>query len=459
MAYRLLNVVFPLISAGYVARILSADGMGKVAYAQNIVSYFLMFAAMAIPSYGTREIARLRGDSDGTNKLFSELVVLNGLATGTCLLAYYGLVRIWFSVDQVLYLIAGLELAFQFLNMDWLYQGKEAYGYITLRSVFVKIISLLALFLLVKEKQDYPIYALIHCCAIGCNYGFNVYHSRKIVKFTFRDIHLKRHIMPILWLMVSSVATSLYSKVDITMLGAMTTSESVAYYTNAHKIISIVLALVTAISGVFLPRLSYVYETDRKRFSDYLNLGLKAVLWLALPACVGIILVAEDLMKVIFGGDFAPGAGVLRVLAAFTIIKSAGDLLCYQAIISSGKERVLIYSRLAGGAANIVLNAILIPRYGHQGAAIASVISEIVVNGVLLPYGLSVARVRIPGTFLWSVALSTVAMGIAVKMVQQLLAPGVLGLCAAVAAGMAVYGVLTVLTKNELMIRLRKMVK
>ena len=81
MAYRLLNVVFPLISAGYVARILSADGMGKVAYAQNIVSYFLMFAAMAIPSYGTREIARLRGDSDGTNKLFSELVVLNGLAT------------------------------------------------------------------------------------------------------------------------------------------------------------------------------------------------------------------------------------------------------------------------------------------------------------------------------------------------------------------------------------------
>ena len=453
--YRLLNVVFPLVSAGYVARILSADGIGKVAYAQNIVSYFLLFAVLSIPNYGTREIARLRGLRQETDRLFSELLLINGLSTGICLLGYYALVFSAFTTDLVLYLIIGLELALNFLNIDWLYQGKEAYGYITARSIFVKLLSLAALFLFVREKNDYPVYAMIHCLGTGCNYFFNIYNARKHVHFQFRGLNLKRHVTPLLWLMLSSVTASLYNKVDITMLGIMTTPESVAYYSNAHKIISIILALVTAISGVFLPRLSYVYGSDQKRFSEYLNTGLKIILWLALPACTGIILVAEELIMTVFGQSFAPAAGVLQILAAFTVIKSVGDLLCYQAIISSGRERVLIFSRLAGGIANVVLNAMLIPRFGHNGAAIASVISEVIVNGVLLPYALSIACIRISGKFIWSVVGGTVLMAAAVAAVQKFITTGALGLCASVAAGVAVYVLVEILTRNELMTLLR----
>lgn len=454
IAYQLLNVIFPLISAGYVARMISPEGVGKVAYAQTIVSYFVMFAALGIPSYGIREIARHRNETKAKDALFTELLILNGIATAVCLICYYFLVRFVFSSDIALYTVFGLELVFNFINIDWLYQGTEEYGYITLRSFFVKVISLLALFVFVKDKQDYVLYAAIHCMGIGCNYCFNIFQAGKKVRLTFCDLNLKRHVMPILWLMLSSVAGSLYNKVDITMLGAMASTESVAYYTNAHKLIGMVLALVTAVSGIFLPRLSYVYANDRKQYTQYLSAGLKMVLLLAVPACVGIILVAENAMATLFGEAFLAGAAVLRILAVFTIVKGAGDLLCYQAIISSGNERVLIKSRIAGGIVNIVLNTVLIPNYGQNGAAIASVVSELGVNGLLLRDSLSIAKIEIQTVFFTSIGLCTVMMGITAVSVQKRLGGGVISLCISVAAGITVYCIMLLITKNEMIMEI-----
>ena len=80
-------MLYPLISAGYVARILAPERVGTVTDAQNLVSYFVMFAALGIPGYGTREIARHRNNEDGRNTIFSELMLINALATTVCLAA------------------------------------------------------------------------------------------------------------------------------------------------------------------------------------------------------------------------------------------------------------------------------------------------------------------------------------------------------------------------------------
>ncbi|HEY8390332.1 MAG TPA: oligosaccharide flippase family protein [Clostridia bacterium] len=90
--YKLLNIVFPLLTSAYVARILLPDGVGKVAYALNIVQYFLLVAALGLPNYGTREIARVRDDRNKLNSLFSELFIINAISTTICILAYYSLI-------------------------------------------------------------------------------------------------------------------------------------------------------------------------------------------------------------------------------------------------------------------------------------------------------------------------------------------------------------------------------
>ena len=450
ITYRLLNVVFPLISATYLARVLSPAGVGKVAYAQNIVSYFLMFAVMGIPEYGTREIAKAQKNPGLTNKLFSELMVINFCSTAVMCAAYYLFARVMFTDDYQLYMILGLELVFNFLNIDWLYQGKEEYGYITLRSILVKVLSLTALFIFVRAQQDYLIYAMILCLGTGCNYFYNVLHARSIVRLSFRNLHVRRHLRPILTLLLSATAASLYNKVDITMLGWMASDAAVGYYTNAYKIIIIVLTLVTALAAVFFPRLSYVYETDRKLYNEYLSIGLKVTLTLAVPCCMGLLLTATDLITVMFGEAFAPAAAVVKILAAFTIVRGAGDLLCYQAIISSGNETALIKSRIVAGVANIVLNAIWIPRFSHAGAAWASLVSELIVNGILLRYSLSFAKPQISRKFLFSLGISAMVMSATVLFSQQFWSSSFISLVVSVFVGVISYFMMLLATQNEM---------
>lgn len=449
LIYQLLNVLFPLVSAGYVARILAPEGIGTVTNAQNIVSYFVMFAALGIPSYGTREISKCRNDEAGRNAVFSELLLINALAT-TCSLAAY----IWLSPylipgDCNLRVAVGLELIFCYAGIDWLYRGMEEYGYITTRNILVKTVSLVSLFLFVQVREDYVTYAVIHSLGIGCNSLYNLIHAKNHVNLKISGLNLKRHFVPILWLLMGSITASLYSKVDISMLGNLADSASVAYYANSHKIVGLCLGLVTALTSVFLPRLSFLYALDRDSFNKCLTDGLHILLLVTVPACVGICLVAKNLMVCVFGDLFLPGAAVLQILAILAIIKGIGDLLCYQTIVCSGNERYLIWSRLAAGIVNVILNAVLIPRYTYCGAAIASVISELIVNGMLLPRVLKVTKLSVSAKFCGSVVISTTVMAIGVLLLQNAMGTGAASLVLSVVTGIFIYGLMQIITNSS----------
>lgn len=447
--YQLLNVLFPLISGMYLARILEPEGVGQVAYARNIVSWFVMLAALGIPAYGVREMARTQ-DATGRSRLFSELMALNFLSTVVCL-AGYSIFAVTILGGSPLSLVFGLELVFQFLSMDWFFQGREDYGYITLRSLLVKLACLLALFLFVKTRQNVISYALILCLGTGGNAVCNALHARRYVRLTCRGLNIRRHWKPILTLMLSAVTASLYCKLDIAMLGWLGSTPEVGYYTNAHKVVSIVLALAASVSAVFLPRLSYVYRHERERYDGYLSAGLKLVLLLALPCCAGLMLVAEELTAVLFGPLFLPAAATIRILAVLIPVKGVGDLLCYQAIISAGQEKHLIAARVAAGLANGVLNALLIPQWGHNGAALASVVSEIMVNGLLLGRSLKICRPVLEKDFLLSLLICTGAMLGAVLQLRRWAQQDAWSLALSVAAGAAVYGAGVLLLKKHIL--------
>ena len=84
VVYKLLNVLFPLISATYASHIILASGMGKVSSAQNIVTYFVILASLGIPNYGIREISKVHDNESATNRVFSELLLINLISTVVC---------------------------------------------------------------------------------------------------------------------------------------------------------------------------------------------------------------------------------------------------------------------------------------------------------------------------------------------------------------------------------------
>lgn len=459
--YTLLNVAFPLVTSMYVSRVLAPAGVGMVSYAQTTVTYFVVFASSGMSIYALREFSKAREDIGRRNKVFTELVVINSITTGIACIAYATMILSFehFRQDLLLYICSGLLLVFQFANIDWMYQGLEHYGYITARSFFIKLCSLAMVFLFVRDKDDFIIYALISSLAIGGNNLFNIINARKYVKLCRTGLNLKPHLRPIFYVVSTTYLSEIYSKVDITMLGAMTAKENVGYYTYAHKTADIVIMICAALSTVLMPRLSLLYQKDKAQFQRIVDFGIKVLVFVVLPVFVGLLILAPQAIEFMYGSAFEPSALTLRIFSAMILIKPLANLLCYQLMICTGNEKKRLPAFIVAVIINIGLNSFMIPMWQHNGAAIASVISELIVNAIQLLVIVKMVKFTFKNTTNLKSLIAAAVMTPAVLFVPTLFDNVYLQLFVTTAVAAVVYFSVGTLIKNELIFMLFRNIK
>nr|WP_288976805.1 oligosaccharide flippase family protein [uncultured Blautia sp.] len=459
--YTVVNILFPFVTSIYVSRILLPVGVGKVSSAQNIASYFVTIAALGLPSYGVREFAKVRENEHEKNKIFTELLLLNVISTTLAVGGFFILVfaNAAFSGEWALYGACGLAVFFNYLNIDWMYKGLEEYGYITGRSLLIKGLSLGALFLFVKTRQDYVLYALISSLATGGNYIFNVIHAKKFVRIEFSGIHLKKHIKPVLFIACIIFLSSIYNKIDVTMLNMMATDESVGYYAYALKTVNMVLTMANAVTAALLPRLSFYYENDRGGFYRLLDKGFQILCFMTLPLAVGMTLVASQTVEFLYGEAFGPAALTIQLMCPLILIKGFGDLFCYQLVYSTKSEKIILPAAASASVINIITNSALIPPLLQNGAVIASVFSELATNTIQFIYMKKKVRFSINGKALAEGLLSTAIMAACVCLLMQINLPNMVGLMVEVACGAIVYVAVNLMMKNAFMIEILEKVK
>lgn len=463
--YKLMNVLFPLISTAYLSRILLPEGIGRVSYAQSFTSIFVILASLGIPTYGIKTIASLKNNDDQKllNKNYSGLLIIIMTSTFIFSLIYLFMILIVDNIHDnlLLYFATGLQVLMVALNVDWLYQGLECYKFITIRSFFVKLFSFICIVVFVRDRSDYLVYALLTSVAVAGNNIFNIIYSRKYVLFTFKEAVIKQHIKPAFILLFSTLAIELYSKIDVLMLGIYSTEANIGYYTNSIKVINSALVAITAATAVFLPRLSQLYIEDREEFNRLVNSGLNVVLFLVLPCTIGLVIVSDDFVITMFGDAFIHASVVIRILSPLILIKGVGDLINYQVIISAGKEKYFLITNTTAAFMNIVLNCILIPKYQQNGAAIASLISELVVNIGMLVVTRKIVHFTFKWAFIFKLTISTVLMSIGVNIFSKVCSDlnVIYRLGVEVAGGMVIYFGINFVLKNEILIGLKNTIK
>lgn len=425
VGHKAVAVVFPLVTSVYIARTLGASGVGEVSSAQNLVTYFTMIAALGIPSYGVRAIAQSKNNKDDRNRTFSELFIINFLSTMVALLGYGVLIVI---IDKSifsngLHVIFATLIVMNIFNIEWLYQGFEEYKYITIRSISVKIISLLLMFLFVRTEKDVNAYALIICFGSVGNYALNAVQLRKYVNFTISELNFKRHLKPIFTFFASVIAVEIYTLLDVTMLTYMCHPESVGYYANAAKIVKIVANTITAIGTVLLPRLSlYFGNRDENQIKKIVSDFFDVITMFSLPCCVGIFLTANEFIPVLFGNGFQPAAVTVKYLCLLAVLLPLSGGIFAQILQTSGREKDYFVCVCIGAFVNIVLNALLIVRLQENGAALASVLTEFCVNITMFLYCRRVIRIQYISRDFISSLISCVMLAVAVIFIR-LLAP------------------------------------
>ena len=388
--YNVLNILFPVITGIYVARVLLPNDIGEIGYAQNIAQYFVILSFLGIPTYGMREIAKVRDDYAERSRLFSELFVINFLSTIVFLTIYGTLIL---SVAQfrdriTIYLITGSAIALNFLNISWLYEGLEEFQFISIRNIAFKIINFILLVLFVRNENDYIIYAVITVVGTAGNYILNILYSPRFVKYSLKELNLKRHMKSIFMLVVVNLAIEIYSLVDVTMLGNMTTKENVAYYSYGQRIQRILLQIINSFTMVIVPRISNYYKHHKiEEFNALISRTLEIIIVLSVPMIIGIMFTGRDIVTLLYGNQYFRAAEVLQILSLLLFISPIGYLLGSRVLLVSGQERKMVFCVGLGAVVNIFCNFFLIQLFQEKGAAIASVISEIVVMAVYVTLG------------------------------------------------------------------------
>lgn len=390
MFYNVLNMVFPFLTSMYVARVLTSASIGEVAYANNIVTYFSILAFLGIPTYGLREIAKARNNQEELSRVYSELFVINGISTIVFSLAYYVTILVIprFHENLVLHLIVGLTVILNMLNNSWLYDGLEEFKFVAIRNAIFKVVMFGVLVIWVRTTDDVLPYAFISILGTAGNNIINVAYARKYVQFRCKDLNLKRHMKPIMMLVIVNLAIEIYTLVDTTMLGAFSTKEQVAFYSYASKINKILLQITNTFTMTIVPRLSfYRKENMIEEYNDLLTKGLKIILLVAIPLVIGVQFTANFIITKLYGDTFILSAAIEKMLSFVVLISPIGYLLGSRVLLVNSGESKMVIAVSAGAVTNIILNWFLIQKYDTLGAAVSSVIGEVVVMTMYLYIG------------------------------------------------------------------------
>ena len=456
--YRTLNLLFPLAVYAYVARIINSDLIGEVGFAQNITQYFVLLSTLGIPSYGTREIARTRDNNALRDKVFTELFCLNAISTSVCLIIYTILIFTISALKShfILFLITGINLFLNYINVDWVYHGHEQYRYIAIKSFIVKIISLASIFIFVSNSNDYLKYALISAVALAGNNIYNVAHLKKLgIRIEKIDLDIKKHLGPVFNLLCTTIAIELYTLLDTTMIGIECSKDNVAFYNYAMRITKAIIAIVAAIGGVLLPRLSYYKgQNNLDGCTLIVEKTLNIMIYFFIPSAVGISICAREIILFLYGEGFLNSIPILIVSSLLVVTLGFNNLFGTQILITFGKENKLMFATIVGAASNIIFNYFLISRYQGVGAVIASVFSETLVTSLTLYYAKNVMKIRINKRNLFISIISCVIMGGVLFVLKIIMHQGALLLFVEVTLGIIIYVTFTIQLKNTVAVEI-----
>ena len=384
MTKTVMSLVFPLITFPYASRVLGPVYIGKVNFAQSIVSYFALVAALGISTYAVRESAKLRDDREKLSVFVKEVFSLNMISTVVSYILFALALAVVpaFESYRKLLCVCGASVLFTTLGMDWLYTGLEEFKYITVRSIVFQFISLILLFVFVRSKDDYLKYAGVSVVSsVGSNIC-NFLHARHFVDFKIKARDLKKHLKPIFTLFAMSAAVSIYTVLDTTMLGFIKGDEAVGIYTAATKINRMVIMMITAATAVLLPRLSYYADKDRNEFLRLANKAVQFVVMFSVPCAAGLFILSEPAVLLFSGEQFLPAVPVMKIMNAVIVFIGISNVIGIQIFMSVGKERYTLFSVVAGAVVNFTMNMILIPHLGAIGAAVGTVCAEFSVTAI-----------------------------------------------------------------------------
>jgi O-antigen/teichoic acid export membrane protein len=372
-----------LLTMPYVSRVLGVSNVGIVGFVDNGINYFTLFAMMGIGIVGQREIAIIRNNKAKLNAAFSSFVSFSVLLTVLVLLIYLlAIVFIpKFADYKMLFLVGTGKLVATVFLVEWLYKGLENFKFISICSIIIRLCYVASIFLFVKKTDDYVIYFILNVSVVIVNAAVNILYSRRFVSFSIKFISLKLYLQPIFRIGAYTILTSMYTTFNILFLGFVSSESEVGYYWTALKIYSIILGFYTAFTNVMLPRMSTLLaEGNVVEFRRLIDKSFELLFSISLPIIAIAQILASPIISIISGKGFEGAVIPMQIIMPLVLVVGIAQVLALQVLMPSHNDKTVFRASIIGAIIGLLLNILLVSKFGSTGTAFVLVCSEIIVT-------------------------------------------------------------------------------
>ena len=459
------QMLFPLITFPYVCRVIEADGIGQINFFQSIISYISLFTCLGIPMYAIREIARDRSDVVQMNRTAMEILLLHSMLTlvGYAIVAILCLTVPQIQVNIPLFLILSLTIFFTAIGCEWFYQGIEDFKYITIRGLIIKTVSVVLLFIFVKSKTDLLYYGCYTVFGVLGGNIFNFFRFRKYIhreNIIFSELHIKRHVKPVLKVFSFSVVTSIYLQLNTVLLGFLKNALAVGYFAAATKVMQMLLTMSGCLGSVMMPRASHlIAENKEDEFNRLIQKSYDFTLAIALPMTIGLIFCAPSLITALCGVKFEHSILPSQIIAPIILMVAISNVFGIQVLFPKGKINIVTLCCGIGAVADLILNLCLIPFFSYIGTSIAYLGAEVATTVSMYLIG----RKYIPIIYFkkshLTYALGCIVMAFALYGISLLQLPTLTILLLQGCCGVLAYFIILCICKDEMLVQILSKIK
>ena len=473
LIYQIFLIVTPFITTPYIARVLGAAGVGKYSFTFSIVSYFTLFAALGFGYYAQREIARAGEDKSKVSRIFWEIFILRLFSVGFVLAVYIALAffNVYGEYTELIWIFS-VNIIVIALDVSFVFQGREEFGFIATVNIIVKVIGIASVFLFVKEASDVSVYALCNTAAlIISTLLLWIKIPKVLVKVNAKELEVYKHLKPALRLFIPTVAISVYTLLDRILVGLIVpgTIEKVledgttvvmkisdienGFYEQAVKITKMALTVVTALGTIMIPRNSKeVASGNMEAFKFNIEKSTKFVFFIGIPIMFGLIAVSSNFAPWFFGDGYEKVPSLIKIFSAIILIIGISNVLGLQYLIPLGEDKKFTIAICCGALINFALNMVLIYYFQSYGAAIASVIAESVVTGIMLFYVRKDIKLSVILKNMVKPLIGGVIMFVPVYILATVVfTPSILHTLISIAAGFVIYAVCMAVLRDDMM--------
>jgi len=391
---KVFSTILALVAIGFITRYLGAEGFGNYATVLAFLSFFAAITDLGLNQISTREISRTGADE---KKIIGNIFCLRALSSLTIIII--APVTVFFlnyplEVKKGILIVAVSFLfssTYQILN--GVFQKNLAMDKVALGELMGKIVQVAFVILAVRLELgfDWIMAALLFNSIASFLVVF--FWSKKYLRFKLQvDFkYWKEFLKESMPLGISAVITFIYFKMDTLILASLKGSADVGIYNAAYKVLENITFFPAMIVGLVLPILARNVFENRERFTDIANKTFKVFVILVVPLVVGTLFLADGVINIIGGEEFAQAGNVLRILVFALAFIFFGQLFNAVLVVSNLQKKLMIILAIAA-VVNISLNLIFIPKFSYMAAAYVSLITEIVV--VSLGLYLSVRKAK-----------------------------------------------------------------